>query len=266
MSEIIYTDAESVSALAKTIEEKPEVVVKTVPPSNAEVILPAGLIKEDGSLVKYAEVRELTGLDEEAISKAGSVGRALNVLLERGVVSIGSFPATKSDLEKLLSGDRDALLLGIRRVTFGNTVEFSFDCSFCKTPLDISLDLSNDIPVKEIEDPVNDRVFTYMSETKGPIVVSLPTGLVQKKLVENSDKTTAEINTILLAACIRSVNGEPSMGPATALKLGMSDRDAIVVEIINRSPGPRLGEVTTTCEACGEVLPMPLSLADLFRL
>jgi hypothetical protein len=266
MSEITYTDPTMVSNLAKSIEEKPAAVIKTVSPSSSSVTLPGGYLGEDGSLVKYAEVRELTGLDEEAISKSGSVGRALTALLERGVVSIGTSPVAKADLEKLLSGDRDALLLGIRRVTFGDNVDFSFPCPHCRTDLDVSLDLSTDVPVSELEDPINDRVFTYMSSTKGAIVVSLPTGAVQKKLVENSDKTLAELNTILLAGCIRSVNGEPSIGASTALKLGMSDRDALVAEIVKRAPGPRLGEVKTTCEACGEDIPLPLSLADLFRL
>lgn len=266
MSDVTFTDAATVSALGKSVEEKPENVVKTVAPSNTTVSLPGGIIGQDGALVKYAEVRELTGLDEEAISKAGSVGRALTVILERGVVSIGSAPVTKADLDRLLIGDRDALLLGIRRVTFGDTVDFSFQCPTCSTELDVSLNLDTDVPVKEMEDPINDRVFTYMSKTRGPIVLNLPTGSVQKKLVESTDKTLAEMNTIILGGCIRSVNGEPSLGVATALKLGLADRDELIAELVKRAPGPRLGEVTTTCEACAGEIALPLSLADLFRL
>ncbi len=266
MSEVMYTDAATVSALGKSVEEKPEAVIKTVAPSSNVVTLPGGYVNGDGAVVKYAEVRELTGLDEEAISKSGSVGRALTAILERGVVSVGSEPATKDVLDKLLIGDRDALLVGIRRVTFGETVDFSFPCPTCSTDLDIALNLNTDVPTSELEDPVNDRVFTYMSKSRGPIVLDLPTGFVQKKLVESSDKTSSEMNTIILAGCIKSVNGEPSIGVATALKLGMADRDALIAEIVKKAPGPRLGEVTTTCEACSGEIFLPLSLADLFRL
>jgi len=266
MDEITSIDPAFISSLASEINEKPEVKIVTVAPSNAEVTLPGGFIAKDGSVIKYGEVRELTGIDEEAVSKAGSVARALAAMLQRGVTSIGANPVDKTDLDNLLSGDRDALLLGIRRVTFGNIVEFEFPCPHCKTDLDISVDLTKDIPIKALEDPINDRTFTYMSEKKGTIVVQLPTGQVQKKLIENFDKTNAEINTILLAGCLKSINGEPALGATTALTLGMIDRENIIAEILDRNPGPRLGEVKTTCEACGEEIPMPLSLADLFRL
>lgn len=266
MTEIISDDPNVVSQYAEELTKDPSSEVKTVAPSNSSVILPGGFISKDGSLIKYGEVRELTGVDEEAISKAGSPGKALAAMLQRGVTSIGTTPAEKSDLDQLLSGDRDALLIGIRRVTFGDTIEFSLRCPHCKTDLEIVVDLLKDIPVKGLEDPINDRTFTYMSKKNGAIVVSLPTGAVQKKLVENSDKTASELNTILLSGCVKSVNGEPALGASTALTLGMADREGIINEILEKNPGPRLGEVTTTCEACGEVIPTPLSLADLFRL
>ena len=245
-----------------TVEEK----IETVAPSKSEVTLPGGFITREGSLVKYAEVRELNGLDEEAIAKAGSVGRALMLMLQRGVVSIGLEKATKEDLDNLLSGDRDALLIGIRRLTFGDTLGFSFNCPTCREALELSLDLNKDIPFTQLDNPVEDRHFIYTSPKVGNISVSLPTGAVQKKLLENTDKTVAELNTILLTGCINSVNGAPSMGSATVLRLGMADREALVTEIIKRSPGPRLSEVKTTCEACASEIPLALSLADLFRL
>jgi hypothetical protein len=266
MANDIINDPNLISQYTAEVEKGPEVTVKTVAPSNSNVILPGGLLAKDGSLIKYGEVRELNGMDEEAISKAGSAGKALAAMLQRGVISLGTNPIDKADLDQLLSGDRDALLIGIRRVTFGDTVDYEFPCPHCNTDLEVAVDLVKDVPVKELDDPINDRTFTYMSKKHGAIVVGLPTGAVQKKLVENSDKTNSELNTILLAGCLKSINGEPSLGASTALTLGMADRDEVINEIIKRNPGPRLGEVKTTCEACGEDIPMPLSLADLFRL
>ena len=266
MDEMTSVDPSLISSLAEDIEGEPKPQITTVAPSNAEVTLPGGFLSKDGSVIKYAEVRELNGIDEEAVSRAGSIGRALTAMLQRGVVSIGTNTVGKEDLDNLLSGDRDALLLGIRRVTFGDTLEFEFPCPHCKTDLDITVDLLKDIPVKTLDDPIQDRTFTYMSKKNGAIVVGLPNGQVQKRLIENSDKTTSELNTILLGGCLKSINGEPALGATSALTLGMIDRENLINEIITRNPGPRLGEVKTTCEACGEDIPMPLSLADLFRL
>jgi hypothetical protein len=266
MENDITNDPAVLAQAAAEAAKKPESAIKTVAPANSDVILPGGFLAKDGSLIKYAEVRELNGMDEEAISKSGSPGKALAAMLQRGVVSIGTSTADRNDLDQLLSGDRDALLIGIRRVTFGDTIDFEFLCPHCKTELDVVVDLLEDIPIKTLEDPINDRTFTYVSKKQGAVVVGLPTGTVQKKLVENADKTASELNTILLAGCLKSVNGEPAIGATTALTLGMADREAIINEILTRNPGPRLGEVKTTCEACGEDIPLPLSLSDLFRL
>jgi len=100
----------------------------------------------------------------------------------------------------------------------------------------------------------------------GTVVVGLPTGVTQRRLLENNDKNSAELNTILLAGCVASINGSPSIGASTVLKLSWKDREAIVQEILERNPGPRLGEVKKACEACGEDIPMPLTLAALFRI
>ena len=261
MTEII-TDANLISQYAEKIMEEPAPQVVTRAPSESEVKLPGGFINSRGEIITTAEVRELTGADEEAIAKAGNTGKALNILLERGLVSLGGEKATKSDLDALLSGDRDAILLGIRRVTFGPTLKVPVGCQHCSNEYVEEVHLLDDVPMKELNE---ERIWDI--ETKqGIVTVALPNGIVQKRLMENLDKTVAEINTLVLAGCIVSVNGRPSVGAGTALALSMNDRNKILDEIIARTPGPRLGEVTKACKACGESMELPLSLVDLFRL
>lgn len=266
MTEQQSTDPAVIEKAIKKVEEKAAPKIATVAPSKSEVALPGGFVSREGSLVKYAEVRELNGVDEEAIAKAGTPSKALLVMLQRGLVSLGSEEANKQDLDSLLSGDRDSILIGIRKVTFGATVDFGLTCPYCRTDLGVVVDLDKDIPYRELEDPIEDRYFDYESPTHGLIRVSLPNGATQRKLMENTDKTVAELNTILLSGCVESVNGVASMGASTVLKLGMADREKLVNEIVKRNPGPRLGEVSTSCEACGEDIAMPLALPDLFRL
>lgn len=252
------------SAIAEALKEEP-VKITTVAPSNTEVTLPGGYISGDGSLVKYAVVRELNGADEEAIAKAGSYGRALNVILAKGLVSIGEETVTRELLDDLLAADRDAILLAIRKVTFGEEVNYTTFCDHCNADQKFIIDLDNDIPVVTLDDPINGRKWTTDIKS-GTAIVTLPTGDTQKRLMENSDKTTAELNTILLSGCVLAINNKASYGAQTVLKLGMGEREVLVEEIIKNNPGPRLGEVKKTCEACGEDIKTPLSLVGLFRL
>jgi hypothetical protein len=263
MSQVI-TDAELVSQFAQQAMEEPEKVITSRAPSDTTVDLPGGYVSQDGTVVKTAEVRELNGADEEAISKAGSKAKALGVLLQRGLIKVGTEDATKDMLDNLLSGDRDAILLGIRKVTFGDELKAMAHCYACNEDQEIVVVLSEDIPVRPLD---ASKGRTWIVETKkGPVGVALPTGLVQKKLMDNADKTAAEINTLLLAGCVISVDGAPSMGAHTVLSLGMTDRANLVDEIIDTNPGPRLGEVKKACRACGESMNLPLSLLDLFQL
>ena len=264
MAELI-SDPALIAKAARQFEEEPVVEIITKAPSDTEVVLPGGFVNREGALVKYAEVRELNGADEESIARSGSTGRALATMLQRGLVSLGMEPASKEDLDTLLSGDRDAILIGIRRATFGNEIGFDITCPHCKTPTSTLIDLNKDIPIKDLKDPVEDRTWIYESKL-GSIVVGLPTGSTQRKLLENSDKTAAELNTILLAGCVASINGSPSIGASTVLRLSWKDREKLVDEILERNPGPRLGEVKKACEACGESVDLPLTLSALFRV
>lgn len=214
--------------------------VKTVPPSSSEVELPGGFI-DSGSLVKYVEIRELTGADEEAIAKAGSTAKALNEILQRGLVKIGGRPVKNEDFEEMLLGDRDAVLLGIRKITFGDRVTASIPCNKCQVVKDVVVDLNEDIEVKELTDPINDRSFEVQLKVGNALVV-LPNGLTQRKIMESGDKTASELATIIIAGCLVSIAGAPvAYGTKTALNLTIKDRESIVAEIADRNPGPRLG-------------------------
>jgi hypothetical protein len=266
MSDVI-ADANLVNQLGSQFEQmgkESDKEITTVAPSSGEVFLPGGFLKGDGSLVKHAEIRELNGADEEAIAKAGSLASSIGTILSRGLVSLGGDKVKSTDLDQLLSGDRDAILLAIRIATFGKDIQLNAVCS-CGKPQLLDIDLEVDVEVKEMDNPLADRNFA-MDTKSGEVIMCLPNGITQKKLMEASDKVTAELITIILAGCIMSVNGSPSMGRSTALALGILDREQLVSEVYDRSPGPRLGEVSKACEACGTGIPVSLGLADLFRL
>ena len=258
--EITSDDIEDIKKLAAQISDSD---VQTRFPDNPDVELPGGFIAKDGSVVKYATVRELTGRDEEFIARGGNKSIMLNNILVRGVERLGYNAPSSNDLDSLLAGDRDALLLGIRKVTFGAIIDGSITCPSCAEKQDVVIDLDTDIEYTELADPLNDRVFEINLKA-GKTEVGLPTGAVQKRLADSMGKTAAERLTILLNGCLIAINDEPCN--MVAADLGIVDRETLLEEIVKRNPGPRLEAVIKACKACGTDIAVPLSLADLFRL
>ena len=247
----------------ETVGSVPTITIPSLPDTNIE--LPGGFYDPlDDQLVTTAEVRELTGADEEAIVKISEPGKALMTILEKATVSLGGKPADKETLSMLLAGDREALLLAIRRVTFGNEVELEAVCSRCPELQTFVVDLEKDVEVKSLDDRINDRRFTLDLKV-GKVKVALPTGDTQNKLVNASNKNTAELDTLLLSNCVLEINDVPVLGQAQIRNLGIKDRRTILEEIAKRNPGPLLSEVKKACKTCGQEVELPLTLADLFR-
>ena len=247
----------------ETVGSVPTITIPSLPDTNIE--LPGGFYDPlDDQLVTTAEVRELTGADEEAIVKITEPGKALMTILEKATVSLGGKPADKETLSMLLAGDREALLPAIRRVTFGNEVELEAVCSRCPELQTFVVDLEKDVEMKTLEDRINDRRFILKLKI-GQVKVALPTGDTQNKLVNASNKNTAELDTLLLSNCVLEINDVPVLGQAQIRNLGIKDRRTILEEIAKRNPGPLLSEVKKACKTCGQEVELPLTLADLFR-
>jgi hypothetical protein len=233
-------------------------------PSDNLVTLPAGYITPAGEVIKTAEVRELNGKDEEVIGKSNSIGKAFNAILNRAVVKLGDVPATEGILDSLVSGDRDALMLGIFKATFGKTAQISTYCGGCDDFKDVEVDVDRDIKVKILVDAVADRTFTVQGKNSS-YEVTLPTGVVQKELSSNVDRNGAEQTTILLQHTILEIDGKPVMGKAQVQAIGLVDRKKIGDEIAKRLPGPQFDDIVIDCSDCEGKVVVPINLGTLFR-
>jgi hypothetical protein len=234
------------------------------PPFNGTVELPGGYVTPAGEVIKTAVVRELNGKDEEAIGRVTSYSKIFPTLLTRAIVSVGNEKATEGLVDALLGGDRDALLLGIYRATFGDTAELGASCGGCKEIKTVSIDIPSDIPMKLLADPVTDRVFTVKGK-KSEFLVTLPTGITQRLMVAAEDKNSAEITSILLENTVLEINGTPVVSPLQVQNLGLVDRRNIVEEIYRRNPGPKFEPITTSCPDCGGEVVVAISIGALFR-
>lgn len=236
-----------------------------VPPSDNIVELPGGYITVTGEVVRIAEVRELTGKDEEAIGRATSMSKALLTVLQRCVVRIGDEKATEKMLDGLLSGDRDALLLGILKLTFGSTPKVMCFCGGCQEAKEVLVDINADIKTKILTNPIEDRVFLVKGKA-GEFTVQLPTGITQKEMLNNADKNPAELTTLLLKNTVIKIGESPVYSPMQIQNLSLVDRRAIVDAINERIPGPQFEALTTVCPDCESEVTVPVSLDSLFRL
>ena len=251
--------------LNKALNTEPEEVnPEIVSPSDTTVTLPGGYVNAAGEVIRTVEVSELKGKDEEAISKTTNLGKAIMTILQRGTVKVGTEVADDKILDALLIGDRDAILLGIVKATFGEKVEIPSYCPGCNDYKQVLINIDEDIKVKALADPINDRVFTVKGK-EVEYIIQLPTGLVQKQMVENMDKTSAELSTIILEGTVIRIGETPVYSKTQVQSLSVTDRRKIIEELNNRAPGPQFDDVTVKCPNCEGEVTVPINLGTLFQ-
>lgn len=243
-------------------------------PADDTVTLPGGLIRKD-QVIKTVTVKELTGADEEALAKASqslSPFVFLDRLLKCGVVSIGDEATVENEklLKQMIIGDREALLLGIRKATYGSQLDVDgWMCSNCGATEDLSMDLS-DIPYITMADTRNDTEFDVPFRKGGYAKVRLATGADQLAMFEKNDLTRAQTETIMLSRCITTIvdpkGFEHNMAgfPSMARDMSIPDRHAVLKQLAKRQPGPKYDEVKYECPNCSTEVNVSVTLSNLF--
>ena len=260
---------------AKFDDAKTEFPEAPVEDESDLVELPGGLVKGENTY-RTAQVRELNGEHEEKIFRAlqsRNSAHIRSVILECGVVRLGELSEDDSRklLPELLIGDRDQLLLGIRNLTYDDAVDVSaWACPECGEPMDLKLNIREDIEVKKLRDPAKETYFDVELRHGKKAVVKLPNGADQMRVGEGSEHTVAERNSILLQQCVTEVDAPDgtktmiAMFPGYVKGLGMKDRRTILEEIVKRQPGPQYTSIKITHDSCGKEVTLALDLVDLF--
>lgn len=237
-----------------------------------EVTLPGGLVL-GGRVVKSAQVRELDGNAEEAMGRAAASPhpeRLMNTLLGAGVADIGGYPVNEEVLDRLLVGDRDYLVLGIRKQTYGSKIEYErWVCPTCSGEFSMSVDI-DEIPVVRVEVA---EEYTVALRGGKSARIRLTTGGDEAALMRANREGTAnpaEQDTLLLSRTVIAINdggGERIVaGDKNAVRaLGMGDRSKLLKALRDNRPGPRMDEVPIVCPDCGVKTKITITIDALFQ-
>lgn len=234
------------------------------------VEFPRGLMHA-GSWQRRAMVRELTGVDEEAVSRVKDITDIYDTVLALGTVRIGELelgplPLTERQgyLGQLLLGERDMLFIAIVRAAYGDQKKLLYTCQNCQEQQQLTVVLSEDFPMESVPDV--ERTEFDFTTSKGDRIMYRPAiGADQMEALKRKNATTAEQNTIILSRCIKEVNGDLVLDPlAYARNLSLRDRSGILADLLTHQPSVNM-TVTVDCVACREEQVIPLGWADLFQ-
>jgi hypothetical protein len=220
-----------------------------------------------------AEVRELNGYDEEAIARfqamnpdAGNVPAVLNRVAELATVAIDGHKPTLNDIESLLVGDRNILIMAIRRLTYGPEVAGSVQCPSCLEQNEVSVDPWTDLEFV----PYKGEFFTEIELRHGSRVTMRMMLAGDQSTAFTREMTMAERNSILLERLVMDIDRQQihamaSTAAQATRSLGLADRRTILEAMVDQ-PGYQFGrEVDGRCASCENELGLRLEVADLLQ-
>ena len=224
------------------------------PNSAAPVVsLPGGRLRHDGTCVRDAQLRPLTGRDEDwllSLDTPWPQAVLVTELLARCVERIGPEPASREMVCSLLVGDRDFLLLRLHEISFGPRVELVRACPHaeCGAKMDVDFNLAT-VPVEETL--VRSRYeFEFGEAPRHKASFRLPEGADQEAVCQWSGLAADDMTTRLLARCLVELDGKSPVGPVDVQALSPEARTALEHEIERCSPKVHF-EMEATCPQCG---------------
>lgn len=221
--------------------------------------LQRGLFNYDtGTWERFAEVRELTGHDEERISALENRNNLTYIdymteILRMGTVALGNLDFSKR-LDELTIGDRNLLYLAIVRTTYGREKTFDQACTECKKLNKVTIDLYDDFPIQVPSFDPTDTVKVTLKN--GTIHELRPPTAADSVYVAKNANTVAAQSTLMISRCSVWTDGEPEDKDAWARDLGMADRQTLINALADINMGPKMEEVNVDCVHCGKKIPV----------
>src|SRR5258708_1263752 len=186
-------------------------------PAEIEVTLPHGRWKQ-GRCVRQGRVRAIPegapDLSENLAEHALPI-RRVSALLERCVTISESLEQDEPDWTGELSlGDREALLLHIRRLTFGGRIPCTLQCPRCAESMDFELQAHQLVlPEAENPEPFYEEAF-QVNGTRWRVRFRIPRACDLEAVIVDTDQRTDEATAAVLRSCIDWVRTETGSNAA----------------------------------------------------
>jgi len=179
--------------------------------AEATVMLPNGYWQR-GTCCREARVRALGECDEElgdALSALPLPIERATLLLSRCVVQLGQAEKVEKDrLRDLSMGDREALLLHIRRLTFGERMQCVLHCAACDAPMDLDLSVSDLLVSTENAAQQHYQEMFSCDDARFRVSFHVSTGTDVEAAIQYGNGSVNKARLELLARCIESVERE----------------------------------------------------------
>jgi len=243
---------------------------------SVRITLPCGLFHED-KLHKDAEIIPMTGKVRKLIARPEvrqNPAKVIDTLLSECLYSVGPITRIRRDvIDRLFLGDRDFLIMEIRKISLGKIVTAQLQCS-CGAKLAVAIDLEREVPIKTVESvkdlKIDENSITFVVENEElniNAVFRLPTGVDQHAIAPLYRKNPIAANYALYQLCLLEWNGKPKneLLPEFFDTLSLRVIDHIDEIFMENMPGPDM-RVPVDCIECGNELMVSMESSDfLFR-
>jgi len=197
----------------------------------------------------------MTGHEEEWLlqnhqeSSATRTSRLINAC----VVRLDDEDAPSDMASRMLIGDRDYLILQLRRLTLGDRVQAIVNCPSCQAKMDVDFDAAS-IPLESGTPDSATYEITLQDaaqKTSRTVHFRLPCGADQEAVLSMDVSEAAET---LLRRCL--LNDD-------AVRLTADEKSRVIAEMQNRAPRIDL-ELDMSCPECGSGFVMPFDTTAFF--
>lgn len=218
------------------------------------VQLPGGVVLDDGRCLAEAELRALTGREEDWLAGHPTAPSAVTTtyLLNACLVGLGDVIPNLALVRRMLVGDRDYLMLQLRRLTLGEQISAVMMCPACRARMDVDF-LIADVPVDCR--PMSDSSYLVdrlgANQRERPVRFRLPNGADQEAVLGLELDRAADT---ILDRCLLDDGGTP---------LTADERTILADEMERLAPGITL-ELDLRCPECGHDFVAPFDTTAFF--
>lgn len=244
-----------------------EIPVDAVPLPSAGKIYPAGHALHGKDRVEFRAMtaREEDILMSRAYIKRGTVITELikSCLIDKGV-----------NVNEMVSGDRNALMVAIRVSGYGREYEPSFSCPNCEVQNDLKIDLA-DLGIKPLElEPAGafeNRFYFELPLTKRTVAFRFLTGEEEEKILKTLEIKKKKgiqndnLVTTRLMSSIVEIDGVTDRTQISKFVHFMPARDSLALRkyIDKHEPGVDM-TIEFMCQSCDHVADITLPMGPTF--